>query len=142
MNERISIAEYKALLAEKKPQKYRNEPVVVDGIRFASKFEAKRWGDLRILEQLGRISDLQRQVSYPLHTVGGAKITTYVADFVYLEPSDELVVEDAKGYETPEFKKKAKWMLSEYGVTVRLVKSAKATKFKRKPKLKKQRIKI
>ena len=40
----ISTDEYRAMLAGEKPRKYRNEAVMVDGIRFDSKAEARRFG--------------------------------------------------------------------------------------------------
>ena len=33
--------------------KYRNQPVTVDGYRFDSKAEARRWGELKLLAALG-----------------------------------------------------------------------------------------
>jgi hypothetical protein len=46
---RITAAEFHDESAKpKKPRKYRNEPVVVDGIRFDSKREAAYYGELGI----------------------------------------------------------------------------------------------
>ena len=42
----ISADEYRALLASEKRRKYRNQPVEIDGIRFASRAEARRYGEL------------------------------------------------------------------------------------------------
>lgn len=92
--------------------KYKNKPTVVDGIRFASKAEARRWGELRLLERAKKISGLRRQPSFAL-VVAGQKIALYVGDFSYFEPSPRLgdvipVCEDVKGMETRVFKLKAK----------------------------------
>lgn len=86
--------------------KYRAVKTILGGVRFDSKKEARRWGELQLMEKAGRISLLQRQVNIPLH-VGGIKVATYRADFTYRE-NDQLVVEDAKGYQTDIFKLKWK----------------------------------
>lgn len=104
---------------QKRRSKYRNVRVVVDGIKFASKREAKRWGELRLLEQAGRIEWLRRQVAYPLE-VNGMAVATYVADFVYHD-ADSEVVEDAKGVRTPEYKLKKRLMLACLGIEIREV---------------------
>lgn len=90
--------------------KYGATPTFVDGIRFDSKGEARRWGELKLLERAGQISGLERQVPYRLE-VNGVLVTKYVADFRYLDAkSGELVVEDFKGFRTPEYRIKAKLM--------------------------------
>lgn len=86
--------------------KYRNKPIVVAGIRFASQAEAKRHLELRLLERAGTIKALQRQPRFPL-VVSGKTICTYVGDFYYRE-GDKECVEDVKGFETALFKIKAK----------------------------------
>jgi hypothetical protein len=43
----------------------------------------------------------------------------YIADFVYVERGAK-VVEDCKGVQTPMFRLKARVMLMEYGIEVRL----------------------
>lgn len=46
--------------------KYGAIPTTVDGIRFDSLKEARRWGELRLLEKAGEIRNLRRQVVIPL----------------------------------------------------------------------------
>lgn len=100
--------------------KYRNQPTVVDGIRFASKKEAKRWTQLRLLQMADEIRDLERQPRYRLE-VDGKLVCTYVADFAYRIPIKgtvgqgvggrelcDRVAEDVKGIQTEVFKLKAK----------------------------------
>lgn len=91
---------------QKKPPKYRNTPTMVDGIRFDSKKEADRWGELWYLEKARKIAGLSRQKKFPLHAVNaatGVKVVVghYVADFVYrdLDRSAD-VVEDVKSEAT------------------------------------------
>lgn len=74
--------------------KFRNQPTVVDGITFASKKEARRWGDLCLLERAGRITDLKAHPAFPLD-VNGYPVCRYVADASYVE-NGVLVVEDTK----------------------------------------------
>lgn len=95
-----------------KPSKYRNIPTIVDGVRFASKAEAKRDAELRLLERAGKIWIEKRQPRFPL-VVNGVKVCTYVGDWRYTEfqPGANVdVVEDRKGALTPAFK--IKWALA------------------------------
>lgn len=99
------------------PSKFRAVPTEIDGIRFASKREAARYRELRLLERAGQITDLRLQVRYPL-VVNGVKIGRYTADFVYSENGAE-VVEDCKGVRVRDYVLRAKLMLALYGVTIR-----------------------
>ncbi|HKY87628.1 MAG TPA: DUF1064 domain-containing protein [Pseudorhodoplanes sp.] len=102
-------------------RKYRNVPTEVDGIKFASKREARRYAELKMLEKAGAISDLRLQPRYPL-TVNGLHVCTMVGDFEYLDNETERVVtEDAKGVRTRDFINKAKLFHALYGREVQLV---------------------
>lgn len=104
--------------AEAKPHKYRAEKVTVDGIRFDSKREAKRYEMLMLMAQTGQITNLELQPAFDLHDKSGAKICTYKADFRYRNVKGTTVVEDAKGFKTPIYRLKKKWVESEYGITI------------------------
>lgn len=93
--------------------KYRAKPTTVDGIRFASQKEARRYRELRLLECAGKISDLELQVKYAL-----VDVIKYVADFRYKE-NGETVVEDVKGYKTPIYRRKAKLMKKQHGIEIK-----------------------
>lgn len=101
--------------------KYHSTPTEVNGIRFDSKREANRWAELRILERAGKIQKLKRQVKYlliPSQYRDGKCIereASYIADFVYIKDG-HLVVEDCKGFRTPEYKIKKKLMLQLYDI--------------------------
>ena len=99
--------------------KYNAKPVYVDGVRFDSKAELRRWRTLQLLERAGHISKLQRQVAYPL-CVKGVKLGTYRADHVYVEHG-EVVVEDVKGFKTPLYRWKKKHMAAQYNIEIREV---------------------
>ena len=106
--------------------KYGNKKVEVNGIRFDSKKEAKRYLDLRAMEIAGQIQNLQRQVKYkliPTQRIGGKVVereVSYVADFVY-EKNGETVVEDTKGHRTKDYILKRKMMLHFHGIQIREV---------------------
>ncbi len=76
--------------------KYGNQKVVVDGITFASKAEARRYGELRLLERAGEIQNLELQPKFALVGIGATKICQYRADFAYQHTNGPLVVEDVK----------------------------------------------
>ena len=103
--------------------KMHNKKAVVDGIEFDSRAEARRYGQLRILERAGEITDLERQKVYELipgyyenvptgefYSRGAKKgepkvkrvcvelPVNYIADFVYKDKQGTTVVEDVKGY--------------------------------------------
>lgn len=94
----------------------------VDGLVFASKAEARRYGELRLLERAGKIAGLELQPRYRL-VVNGVLIGTYVGDFRYeedtAEPFDPEVVEDVKGVKTPVYRLKKKLMKAIYGIEIR-----------------------
>lgn len=114
--------------------KYKNKKVVIDGLVFDSKREAKRYGELLLLEKVGAITNLQRQVKYVLipaqrepDTVGARggihkgklieKECAYFADFVY-QQDGETVVEDTKGMRTTDYVIKRKLMLYRHGIRI------------------------
>lgn len=97
----------------------------IGGITFDSKREAKRWGELKFLEQAGEITDLKRQVPFPLFGRDDAILTPpgrkmhYIADFTYtdLRLNGVRVVEDSKGWATEVFKIK-KAILAAQGIEI------------------------
>lgn len=99
--------------------KYNATKTVVDGITFASKAEARRYGELKVLERAGEISDLKLQPRFDLYSAKLAKVGTYLGDFSYTEFYDmgviaAEVVEDVKGVETPLFKRSWKHVNADY----------------------------
>ena len=103
--------------------KYRAQPTTIDGIRFASKAEGRRYCELVLLQKAGRISELKLQPRYPLNSEGGGKIATYVADFEYVDSFDgKVATEDVKGVVTATFRLKQKLFEAQYGRKIRIVK--------------------
>ena len=98
----------------------------VDGIKFDSMSEARRWGELRLLEKAGEIRNLKRQVRIKLEGRDGPirfhssnRQAVYVADFVYEDRrlGWAEVIEDKKGFATPEYKLK-RAILSAMGLEI------------------------
>lgn len=89
--------------------KFNAQRTEVDGIFFASKREATRYSQLRLLERAGLISNLKCQVKMPV-AINGIHVMTYIADFTYWDKSKGevpvLVTEDVKGFRTSEYKLK------------------------------------
>ena len=105
--------------------KYGAVATVVDGIRFASKAEARRYGELKILEASGVIAKLEVQPRLKC-VVAGVKVCEYRADFAYWMrgASNERVFEDVKGVQTAVFKLKRKLILALYpGIRLDVVKA-------------------
>lgn len=86
-------------------RKYHNTKIVVDGIKFDSKLEAKRYGQLKLMERAGVIRDLELQPEYeliPSFKKSGKtwRRTVYRADFRYVRSEDDrIIIEDVKGSE-------------------------------------------
>lgn len=110
--------------------KYRAKPTVVDGIRFASQKEARRYQELKLLERAGSIRNLRLQPRYELRVPSGyissmtVKVGTYVADFAYDELTEtggrwDFVVEDVKGFRTPFYNWKKRHVEAQYGLKIR-----------------------
>lgn len=110
----------------RRPTKYGNRKVTVSGEEFDSHKEARRYGELVLLQRAGHISGLQRQVRFeliPSQYVDGKcveRAVHYVADFVYDE-SGRRVVEDTKGYRTKDYILKRKLMLWVHQIRIKEV---------------------
>ena len=115
---------YNPKLKRSRP-KYGNKKTVVDGIKFDSKWEAERYGQLKAMERGGVVTDLELQVPYNI-IINDIKICKYIADFKYkqedIHGKIEEIVEDAKGFETPEFKLKKKLMKAVFNIDIYLSK--------------------
>jgi len=94
----------------------------MDYTHFDSTGEAARYGTLALLEKVGEISDLRRQVKFPLCTIdeNGLRKTVahYIADFVYTREGAQ-VIEDYKGAMTDVASLKLRWMAG-MGLPVKL----------------------
>ena len=88
-----------------------------------SKKEARRAQELWLLQRAGQISNLRQQVTFeliPAQYINGKcveRACRYVADFVYTQDG-KTVVEDVKGYKTPDYIIKRKLMLHVFGIRI------------------------
>lgn len=119
--------------------KYGARKTVIDGITFASKKEANRYCELKLLERAGEICCLRLQVPFELipaqyEETGEVymkgknkgkpkrgrcieKAVVYYADFVYQNMGSDRIVEDVKGMRTPVYiikRKLFRWRYPEY----------------------------
>ena len=89
--------------------KYKNKKTTINGIKFDSKLEAKRFTELKLLEKSGLIEDLKLQPSFqliPTFKKNGTTFrkTSYKADFQYYDKEKErTIIEDTKGFKTKEY---------------------------------------
>lgn len=105
-----------------KSAKFLNVKTEADGIVFASKKEAKRFGELKMLERVGAITELKTQVKYEFE-LNGVKIGAYLSDFDYVEKGVK-VVEDVKSPMTRKvqvYRLKRRMMLAFHGIEIREV---------------------
>lgn len=111
-----------ALKAILKPRrKFRNIPCEVDGIKFDSRAEARRYNELKLLVRACEISDLELQPKFPL-VVNGELVCIYIADFSYTLRFHRIV-EDVKSpaSKTPQYRIKVKLLHALTGIAVREV---------------------
>lgn len=102
------------------PSKYHSRKIVTPEGKFDSERELARWRELQQMQARGEISDLKRQVRIELiptqrDSETGRVIERachYVADATYTDSkTSRWVVEDSKGYCTPEYIIKRKMAL-------------------------------
>lgn len=81
----------------------------IRGHKHDSKKEAARCNELHLMQTAGVIKDLQIQV--PMEIIPSQKFETmenerpcrYIADFTYRRDDGVFVIEDTKGFKTPEY---------------------------------------
>lgn len=101
-----------------RPHKYGAKAVEIDGHRFPSQKEGRRYQELQLLVRAGSIKNLELQPSFPL-VVNGKKICEYRADFKYFDQAKgSTVIEDVKGFKTPEYKIKKKLTEAIYSISI------------------------
>ncbi len=106
--------------------KYHARKVALDGYIFDSQAEARRYQELRLLEQAGEIEGLVVHPRYPL-IVRDVNCGYYEADSSYWQPIDEcesaLVVEDVKSKptRTAVYRLKKKLVKALYGIEIQEV---------------------
>lgn len=103
--------------------KYGARKTTVDGIVFASKREANRYCELKLMQRGGLIKDLLLQV--PVEIIPKTdkhRARFYVADFVYTDcKTGRKVYEDAKGMRTQTYQLKKALMYWRHGIDIQEV---------------------
>lgn len=126
-------------------RKYHNTKTVLNGIKFDSKLEAERYGQLKMMERAGVIKALELQPSFvliPSFRKNGKtwRRIVYKADFRYiLCEDDSYIIEDVKGSTaviTDVFRLKQKLFEYKYpDYTISIVTSKDIKKFQKETKV-------
>ena len=106
--------------------KYGAKKVTIDGIRFDSKMEAKRYGELRLMAVAGKIAMLKVHPVFFI-TVENISVCKVILDFQYYAPTTlrnygNPVYEDVKGKDNALSRLKRKLVEAQYGIKVSVVK--------------------
>ena len=100
--------------------KYNAKKNKIDGHLFDSKREAERYCELKLLEKAKEIRNLVLQPRFLIQDKFKDKQGNthrkieYVADFLYIDKDDKVIVEDVKGVLTDVYKIKKKMFLKIY----------------------------
>lgn len=94
--------------------KFNAQRTEVDGIKFASKKEAKRYAELKLLQKQGEVVFFLRQV--PIGIPGNVK---YVCDFQVFWADGSVTFEDVKGFKTDTYILKKKLVEANYPIEIK-----------------------
>ena len=121
----MTIDELKALRRCTASVRKRSKYGAVKSGGYDSRKEHRRANELKLMQRAGLISNLRQQVKYVLiptqrDPAGNLleKECSYYADFVY-DKDGVSVVEDTKGFRTPEYRIKRKLMLRIHGIVIK-----------------------
>jgi hypothetical protein len=115
-----------------KVNKYSNDKVVVDNIKFHSKLEARAYNVLKQMLMAKVIKSFEMQVKYSLQDKFRNQLgkmnreIKYFADFVVIGNNDEEFVIDTKGYSTEIAKIKLKLFEYKFNKILYIIKSMEA----------------
>ena len=108
--------------------KYYAKQTTLDGHKFDSIAESRRYAELKLLQQTGTISELIvhpvfcLQAGFLDNTGKRQRAINYEADFSYWE-NGKIIVEDVKGFETQAWLIKKKiFMYQHPGIQLRVIK--------------------
>ena len=93
--------------------KFGAKPCELDGIKFASKKERRRYQELKLLQLGGNVLFFLRQTS--IHLPGGVK---YICDFQVFWSDGTVTFEDVKGYRTDLYKAKKRLVEATYPIII------------------------
>lgn len=101
---RLTHNQLKALTGGRPRSKYRAEPTVYGGVRYASKAEASHASGLDLEVLAGRVRFWIGQPKFRL----GVALNVYVADFLVVYIDGRVEAHDVKGVETAKFRRDRK----------------------------------
>lgn len=98
--------------------KFNAKQVTIDGIKFHSQKEGRRYADLKLLVRSGDITNLDTQPRFDFEH-DDIFIGFYKADFRYYDIKTKAwVIEDVKGMKTPIYRLKKKMMWAFHGIKI------------------------
>jgi hypothetical protein len=101
--------------------KYRNKPIVIDGIRFASQAEGRFYGNLKLLEAAGHLSNITCHPRFPI-LINDIHVCFVVLGFAYVTRDGKFHVVDVKGKDNALSKLKRKLVEAAHGFKVEIAK--------------------
>jgi hypothetical protein len=107
-------------LGKSRENKHKAKKIRVDGILFASFLEANRYGELKILERAGEVSDIKVHPVFPVE-VNGIQVCKVILDFSYTDKNGCQVHEDTKGQDTALSRLKRRMVEAAYSIDVVIV---------------------
>jgi len=130
----MKVNDYRKMKQKRKSKYNNNRTAGSDSDR-----EKARYGELLLLQQQGHIANLKKQVPFLLIPAQYIQVEkklktktklvdkcieracSYIADYTYNDPKNnmELVVEDSKGFRTPDYIIKRKLMLQIYNIRIK-----------------------
>jgi hypothetical protein len=100
--------------------KFGARKTVVDGMRFDSMAEARRYRELQLMEKAGVISELVCHPRYRIE-VNGSRVCEVIPDFRYQDnDAGRMVVEDVKSLptRTPVYRLKKRLLQAVHGIEI------------------------
>jgi len=100
------------------PAKYHNTKTIIDGIKFASKHEARYYSELKLRQRAGEITGFDLQPVFILqkgfrHNGKAIRAIKYIADFKVFYPDGRVEIVDTKGVRTRDYINKVKILLKQ-----------------------------
>ena len=122
INKKVERKDNNLAYRRNRKSKYGNKKTTIGNEKYDSRKEARRYLELKRLEEQGEISELRKQVKFELiPKQDGERAVRYYADFTYIQ-NGELVVEDVKSPVTREngvYIIKRKLMLYKHGIRIK-----------------------
>ena len=101
--------------------KFQSVECIIDGIKFQSRLEGRRYAQLKQMEKAGLIHDLELQPKFLIQErfkdPYSGKVyqpIRYIGDFMYTDQTGQKIVEDTKGFATDTFRLKFKLVIHKY----------------------------